>query len=231
MFFYKCDCYQKTPLELNAFLNQKKWAKQPIQPHTSQALLNCISNLFCNHVHRSHRQAWGQKRKHRRICHSQVFNPNNPTLRIHNRHLIVWFSHLACRASVVHGVKAPLNMCKDLVVGRDVETGVVFWADRQILGQYRGLEDLTQSLESRDDDFDVRGVGEPVGVDEGLIARARGGDGDIPAGERRDGGEHYGTVLIAVIWCVFGWKLEVADPAGKGEVLELRPVRGEGGEI
>lgn len=115
-------------------------------------------------------------------------------------------------------------MPEDLFVGRDVEAGVVFRADRQILCQHGGLEDLAQALESRDDDFNVGRVGEPVGVDEGLVVHAGGGDGDIPAGERGNGCEHYGAVLIAVVWRAFGWELEVADVAGEGEVFELGPV-------
>lgn len=44
----------------------------------------------------------------------------------------------------------------------------------------------------------VRGAGEPVGVDEGLVGRVGGADGDVAPGEGRDKGGGEGGVLIAV---------------------------------
>lgn len=138
---------------------------------------------------------------------------------------------------MIHGIECALDIPQDLlpititIVGRDIlRPGVELRADGDVRHGLV-LEDAPQALEARDDGFDVRGVGQPGGVDERLGVGEGRGDGDVAAGLGRDVDGHEGCVLVAVGEAAGSWVLEVADVAGEREVLELGPVGWEGSEV
>lgn len=144
--------------------------------------------------------------------------------------MIVTLPHLVRRRSVIHGVEGPLDVRQNLLVTRDVPAWVELRADRDVVHGFVA-EDVTDPFEARDHGLGVRGVRQPVGVDEGLVARRGRGDGDGAAGLGRNIDGHEGGVLVAVCDAVLGRVLEVANVVGEGKVFEFGPVRGEGGEI
>ena len=132
---------------------------------------------------------------------------------------------------MVHGVESALDIGQNVGVRGHVGAREVLGPNGQVLAHDRGLEDLAEALEACDGDGDVALVCEPVWVYKGLVLHARGGDGDVAAGEGRDGGGHYGGVLVAVDGRADGRGFEVADVTREGEIFYFGPVGGEGGEI
>lgn len=131
---------------------------------------------------------------------------------------------------MIHGIERPLNVRQDLIITRDVPPGVELRTDSDVA---HGIipKDIAQTLEACKDGLDVGGVGQPVGVDEGLVVGGGRGDGDGAAGLGGDVNGHEGGVLVAVGYAVAGGALKVADVAGEGEVFEFGPVGREGGEV
>lgn len=93
------------------------------------------------------------------------------------------------------------------------------------------LENRSGALEPRDRDGLVRRVREPARVDDGRVGHVGGRDADGATGERGGEADGDGGVVVAVNGPVELEVLLVAVVGGGGEVFDLGPVGGEGGEV
>lgn len=117
-----------------------------------------------------------EQRECGRIHDPQTLHPENPRLGVDNGVRVVRPSHLTCTGGVKDGVEAPLDEVPDLIVGADVGfAGEIFVPDEEISHGLR-FPNLSGAFEGREGDFLVRRMGEPVGIDDGVIGGVVGCD-------------------------------------------------------
>ena len=193
----------------------------------SSPVFDIIRNLLRKHVNSALRQIRRQEGERARVHHPQPPDAKDPGPRIHHRARVPRFPHGARRRGVVDlGAAAP-DEVEDLGVRPRGGAG-------QLLGAQgdgaHAAEGLPGAPEARDGDLRVRGVREPVGVDDGQVRRVGGPDGDGAAREGGDEGGDDGPVVEAVVEEGRGWLGGVADVGVYGQVGHLGPVRRERGE-
>ena len=127
----------------------------------------------------SRRQEW----KRAGVNNAQVLRPVDTRLAVYHGHAVVGAAHLAGRGRVVDGHKTGLDIGKDVGVGGHVEAGEVFFVVGSDVVLSEDGPNLAGAFEALDSDFLVRGVGEPIRVENRRVRHVGARDGDITSGE------------------------------------------------
>jgi len=109
-----------------------------------------------------------------------------------------------------------LDRLMDLLIRGNVLAREIFFPDIHIVAHDRRLEDLTQPLEARDRELNIRGSSQPVRIDERRVVHASTADGDVAARSVRVEGCEEGCVLVTVRRRTGAGGGEVADVGGEG---------------
>lgn len=123
-----------------------------------------------------------------RINDTQTSNTADAGIGVEHGHGVVVGAHLAGAGGVENGREAVLDVGPDLLVRGDVLSREVLVADEERLHGGR-LPHLAGPLEGGNGDLLVRGMAEPVGVDNGRVGRVVGADGHVAG---RQGGDEAG---------------------------------------
>ena len=161
----------------------------------------------------------------------QAAHTDDPSLIIHNGLRIVGAAHGAGSGGVEHGAEAPADDIQDLSVGvHGIGAGEEFRPDQDRLHGV-GAEELSRTLVAGDRHCNVRGMGEPVGVDDGRVGGVGRGDVDGASGERCHERDQGAGVVEAVVGRVADEVLLEAEEAADEQVLDLGPIAGEVGQV
>jgi hypothetical protein len=167
--------------------------------------------------------SWRQEWECRSVNDSQVADSKDFGMVIHYSVGICIVTHGASTCGVEDGTKTLLDQLKNICVARDTCSWPVLRANSNIGHGGTGPR-LACSLICCDGHSLIGRMGQPVGVDQWLIVRVRGRDGDVAARQRLDKTHGDGCVVVPVGRSILDEVVLVALETGNGQVLKIRPV-------
>ncbi len=154
----------------------------------------------------------------------------NATLGIYDGHFIAFLTHLIRSRGMIYGIETQFDCFQNLLVGLHLRPRVNLRSNDNLLHS-RSREYLTCTLIRCHGHLLIGGMGEPIRVDERLVCGIRRGNGDVPAGQRRDNSNCEGTVLIRVMRSACDIVFLEAEVGAYGQEFDFGPVRGKGREV
>lgn len=99
---------------------------------------------------------------------------------------------------MTESVETSLDHIQNFTISSDIGAWVILWTQDHILLHDRRVVYLTNTFETRNSNLLVSQASQPVWVDDGLIRRIRGRDGNVSAGNRCDKCRGQGSILVLV---------------------------------